>query len=267
MATFYRGRGVPLLDLIEEGNLGLITAVDRFDPTRGFRFSTYASWWIRQAIVRAIARQARTVRVPLHVLQGVHRLLDADRRLAHQLGRLPQTDEVAAVLGKRIDQVERTRSATAPTYSFEADLNATPVDALVLHETHERPLTPAELVELGLDQERLNRMLAQLGSKEEAVLRIRYGFLDGRGHTLAETGGFLGVSRERTRQIEKRALEKLRDLVKVDGDGANGCSGGSRAGTGYLAARHGRARPLNGDGWRPPALTKRAGRRVAKPVA
>ncbi len=216
LASSYRARGVPLLDLIEEGNLGLIAAVERFDPRRGFRFSTYASWWIRQAVARAVAKQGRTVRVPLHVMQNMRRLFEADRRLAHDLGRVPYNEEIAEALGKRLEDVERTQRAVGPIRSIENMAPRAALEGLIDHDGRERPLTPAEQVEFRLDQERLTKLLARLGAKEEAVLRIRYGFLDGRDHTLAETGGFLGVSRERTRQIEKRALDKLRVLVNAE---------------------------------------------------
>lgn len=230
MATAYRNRGLPLMDLIEEGNLGLIAAVDRFDPMRGFRFSTYASWWIRQAMVRAIAKQARTVRVPLHVLQEVRRLLHADRLLMHELGRPPHTEELAVALRERVERVERTRRVAGAEISFDQGTGGAKALLLAVHVDHdggEGPVTPAELVERRLEEERLNRLLEQLGSKEEAVLRIRYGFLDGRGRTLSETGGFLGVSRERTRQIEKRAIAKLRHFIAA-GEAAPAAEGGDR---------------------------------------
>jgi RNA polymerase primary sigma factor len=235
LASAHRTRGLPLLDLIAEGNLGLIAAVERFDARRGFRFSTYASWWIRQAITRAVAKQGRTVRVPLHIIQSMRRLFETDRRLAHQLGRTPHVDEIAAAMGTRVELVERTREATGSIRSIDAPSLLAFENFIHHDEDRQRPPTPAEQVEFRLEQERLTRLLGRLGSKEEAVLRIRFGFLDGREHTLAETGGFLGVSRERTRQIEKRALEKLRTFVRVeDGapSGANGNGQGNGRGNG-----------------------------------
>jgi RNA polymerase primary sigma factor len=245
MAGNYRNRGLPLLDLIEEGNLGLIAAVDRYDPMRGFRFSTYASWWIRQAMVRAIAKQVRTVRVPLHVLQEMQRFLNADRRLMHKLGRMPHTEELAQALGERVERVERARrtaSGAAATMSFDRDNANSSLDGLIDREGRQPPLTPAELVELRLQEERLNRLLARLGSKEEAVLRIRYGFLDGRSRTLAETGEFLGVSRERTRQIEKRAIAKLRSLAAAEREFL------LEPGDGLGPAEHATVGPVGGNG-------------------
>ncbi len=216
MASAYLGRGLDLMDLVEEGNLGLIAAVERFDPRRGFRFSTYASWWIRQAVARAIANQARTVRIPLHVVQRMNRTFEAERKLSHVLGRQPRADEVADAMGEATSKVEQARRLQHTACSFDLPETGQTMDARV--DTRERPgpETPADVVEEASERQRLNRVLSRLGTKEEAVLRIRYGFLDGRGHTLAETGSFLGVSRERTRQIEKRALDKLRRLIGTD---------------------------------------------------
>jgi RNA polymerase primary sigma factor len=247
LANAQRTRGLPLLDLIAEGNLGLIAAVDRFDPRRGFRFSTYASWWIRQAITRAVAKQSRTVRVPLHIVQAMRRLFETDRRLAQRLGRTPHAEEIAAAMGARVEMVERTREAAASTRSIDAPTALAFESFIQLDDGREPPATPDEQIEFRLEQERLARLLGRLGSKEEAVLRIRFGFLDGREHTLAETGGFLGVSRERTRQIEKRALEKLRTLVRLEEGGTNGGGNGrcSDATAHPGAARLGRT---NGNG-------------------
>lgn len=238
LANAQRTRGLPLLDLVAEGNLGLMAAVDRFDPRRGFRFSTYASWWIRQAITRAVAKQSRTVRVPLHIIQSMRRLFETDRRLAQRLGRTPHAEEIAAAMGARVELIERTREAAAGTRSIDAPA-ALGFESFMQLDDREPPPRPDEQIEFRLEQERLTRLLSRLGSKEEAVLRIRFGFLDGREHTLAETGGFLGVSRERTRQIEKRALEKLRTLVRVAESGGNGGGDGNGRGNGNGRGDHG----------------------------
>jgi RNA polymerase primary sigma factor len=164
----------------------------------------------------------------------------------HELGRMPRPDEVAALLGERVERVERARRAVSVAVSFDNQATASPLNALVDHDGRQAPITPAELVELRLEEERLNRLLARLGSKEEAVLRIRYGFLDGRSRTLAETGGFLGVSRERTRQIEKRAIAKLRNLIAGERSGAPAPGNGPGApGRATLGAngRHGARAP------------------------
>jgi RNA polymerase sigma factor (sigma-70 family) len=211
MAGAYRNRGLPVLDLIAEGNLGLIAAVDRFDPRRGFRFSTYASWWIRQAISRAVVRQGSCVRLPLHVVQRLRRMQRADRLLTHELGRAPSADELAKALGRPVAEIERDQNVLNAIASLDSSERGV--------EQHFRPEAgqvapdPAAAVEGQLEMEHMSKLLARLGGKEEAVLRIRYGFHDGEEHTLAETGRVLGVSRERTRQIERRALGKLKALL------------------------------------------------------
>ncbi len=211
MAGAYRNRGLPILDLIAEGNLGLIAAVDRFDPRRGFRFSTYASWWIRQAISRAVVRQGSCVRLPLHVLQRLRRMQRADRRLTHELGRAPNSDELACALRRPCTEIERDQNVLTAIASLEGPERG--LEKHFLPDVGTVAPDPAAAVEGQLEMERMARLLARLGGKEEAVLRIRYGFQDGEEHTLAETGRVLGVSRERTRQIERRALGKLKALL------------------------------------------------------
>jgi len=192
MAGAYRNRGLPILDLIAEGNLGLIAAVDRFDPRRGFRFSTYASWW-------------------LHVVQRLRRMQRADRRLTHELGRAPNSDELACALRRPCTEIERDQNVLTAIASLEGPERG--LEKHFLPDVGTVAPDPAAAVEGQLEMERMARLLARLGGKEEAVLRIRYGFQDGEEHTLAETGRVLGVSRERTRQIERRALGKLKALL------------------------------------------------------
>jgi RNA polymerase primary sigma factor len=214
-ARRYRNRGLAFLDVIEEGNLGLITAVDRFDPGRGFRFGTYASWWIRQAILRGVAEQANAVRIPLRVLRQVQRFVAAERLLRHRLGREPELAELASALGLAGAQAERLarlrRSIGAPEELSALDFAPDSVDdtgALA-------PPSVETLVEWQLEHERLEAFLRRLGPREEKVIRIRYGFFDGVGRTLQQTGDALGVTRERVRQIEERALARLRAMMDV----------------------------------------------------
>ncbi len=214
-ARRYRNRGLAFLDVIEEGNLGLITAVDRFDPERGVRFVTYASWWIRQAILRGIAETANAVRIPIRVLRQVQRLVAAERLLRHRNGHEPNANELAAALALTVPEVERLtrlrRSIGAPE-----DLNALDVSPESIVDTAAfAPPSIETLVEWQLDHERLEAFLRRLGGREEKVLRIRYGFFDGVARTLQQTGDALGVTRERVRQIEERALSRLREMMDV----------------------------------------------------
>ncbi len=214
-ARRYRNRGLAFLDVIEEGNLGLITAVDRFDPDRGVRFVTYASWWIRQAILRGIAETANAVRIPIRVLRQVQRLVAAERLLRHRNGHEPSANELAAALGLALPQVERLsrlrRSIGAP-----AELSALELaPELIDDDDALAPPSIETLIEWQLDHERLEAFLRRLGPREEKVLRIRYGFFDGVARTLQQTGDALGVTRERVRQIEERALARLREMMDV----------------------------------------------------
>jgi RNA polymerase sigma factor (sigma-70 family) len=215
LARRYRNRGLAFLDVIEEGNLGLITAVDRFDPGRGFRFGTYASWWIRQAILRGIGEQANAVRIPLRVLRQVQRFVAAERLLRHRLGHEPELSDLAQALGLAVPQVERLsrlrRSIGAPEGLSALDLAPESVD----DSTAMAAPSVETLVEWQLEHERLEAFLRRLGPREERVIRIRYGFFDGVGRTLQQTGDALGVTRERVRQIEERALARLRAMMDV----------------------------------------------------
>ncbi|MEO6461885.1 MAG: RNA polymerase sigma factor RpoD/SigA [Candidatus Eisenbacteria bacterium] len=215
LARRYRNRGLAFLDVIEEGNLGLITAVDRFEPERGFRFGTYASWWIRQAILRGVGEQANAVRIPIRVLRQVQRFVAAERLLRHRLGHEPSLPELASALGLALPQAERLarlrRSIGAPEGLTALDLAPEAIDdaAALL------PPSVETLVEWQLEHERLEAFLRRLGPREEKVIRIRYGFFDGVGRTLQQTGDALGVTRERVRQIEERALARLRAMMDV----------------------------------------------------
>ena len=215
IAARYRNRGVLFADLIEDGNLGLMTAIDRFDPDLGHRFSTYASWWIRQSILRGIATQARTVRIPVHVIQRINHYIATERALSHELMRRPMVEEVAARMAlppAKALEVVRLIEGIRSLDEVAAGESMRSVAALQVPDPAPRL---DELIEIQDEYRRLEESLQQLPGREESVIRIRYGFVDGNARTLAETGEMFGISRERTRQIEKRALLKLRRLLEL----------------------------------------------------
>ena len=217
IARGYRGRGIPLLDLIEEGNLGLIHAVDRFEPERGLRFSTYASIWIRQSILRGVAEQARALRIPVQMFQQVSRYVRTEGRLRHRLGREPGIHEVAAELQIPAERAGRLAALMSGLRSLDEGSSLEAFERLSTDDLGEPPPSVERLVELQLEHERVDRMLRSLSQREEQVLRIRYGFFDGVARTLAETGEQFGITRERVRQIEARALDKLRRAFEYAG--------------------------------------------------
>ncbi|HET9327657.1 MAG TPA: RNA polymerase sigma factor RpoD/SigA [Candidatus Eisenbacteria bacterium] len=210
VARSYRSRGLPLLDLIEEGNLGLIMAVDRFEPERGLRFSTYAAIWIRQAILRGLAEQSRSVRIPVQMFQQVSRFNRAERTLRARLNREPRMDEIAVELGISTPRAERLAALITGLRSLDEGSGLEAFEQLSTEDLGEAPPSVERLVEIQLEHEKLDRLLRSLSQREEQILRIRYGFYDGVARTLAQTGEHFGISRERVRQIEARALDKLR---------------------------------------------------------
>jgi len=216
IARGYRNRGVEFLDLVEEGNVGLITAVDRYDVDRGVHFSTYATWWIRQALARGVANQARTVRIPIHVLQMVRRYVVAERRLEAAQRRTPEVSEIARELGIPVTRAERLRSLVLAIRSLDLDLSNEAYHGLIDAEALDQQPSIDEIVEMQIRHRQLDEMLKRLSGREEAILRLRYGFYDDRARTLAETGAAFGLSRERIRQLEHRALLKLRQLLESD---------------------------------------------------
>ncbi|MGH7742420.1 MAG: sigma-70 family RNA polymerase sigma factor [Candidatus Eiseniibacteriota bacterium] len=215
IARGYRNRGLPMLDLIEEGNLGLIHAVDRFEPERGLRFSTYAAIWIRQAILRGLAEQARAVRIPVQMFQQVNRFSRAERVLRARFGREPQMDEIARELDVSSARAERLAGLVRGLRSLDEGSSLEAFEQLTSEDLGGAPPSVEGLVDLQLEHERIDALLRTLGQREEQVLRIRYGFHDGAARTLLETGEHFGISRERVRQIESRALEKLRHAIEL----------------------------------------------------
>ena len=215
IARGYRNRGLPLLDLIEEGNLGLIRATDRFEPERGLRFSTYATIWIRQAILRGIAEQARSLRIPVQMVQQMHRFARSERALRARLEREPSIDEIAREMDISLPRAQRLSALIAGLHSLDEGSSLAAFEQLIHEDLGTAPLSVERLVELQLEHERLDQLLRSLSQREEQILRIRYGFHDGVARTLAQTGQLFGISRERVRQIEARALGKLRRALEL----------------------------------------------------
>lgn len=216
IAKKYVGRGMSFLDLIQEGNMGLMKAVDKYDYNRGFKFSTYATWWIRQAITRAIADQARTIRIPVHMVETINKLVRIQRQLVQDLGRDPSNEEIADIMGIEVEKVSEIRKIAQEPVSLETPIGEEEDSHLGDFIEDDTAIDPGEAANYTMLREQLNDVLSCLGAREKRVLQLRFGLIDGTPRTLEEVGKEFDVTRERIRQIEAKALRKLKSPNKSE---------------------------------------------------
>ena len=216
IAKKYVGRGMSFLDLIQEGNMGLMKAVDKYDYNRGFKFSTYATWWIRQAITRSIADQARTIRIPVHMVETINKLVRIQRQLVQDLGRDPSNEEIAEIMGIEVEKVSEIRKISQEPVSLETPIGEEEDSNLGDFIEDDSAIDPGEAANYTMLKEQLNDVLSCLGAREKRVLQLRFGLIDGTPRTLEEVGREFDVTRERIRQIEAKALRKLKSPNKSE---------------------------------------------------